>query len=39
VKAKDKWDLAMDDEIESLMKNQTWNLIELSGGKRALHNK
>jgi len=39
VEAKDKWELAMDEEIESLMKNQTWDLVELSESKRALHNK
>jgi len=29
----------MDDEIESLMKNQTWDLIKLLESKWALHNK
>ena len=29
----------MDDEIESLMKNQTWDLVELSEDKKALYNK
>jgi len=39
VKAKDKWELAMDDEMKSFMKNQTWNWVELPESKRALHNK
>ena len=29
----------MQDEIDSLMENQTWELIELSVDKKALHNK
>ena len=39
VKAKDKWELAMDDEMESLMKNQTWYVVELPESKWAVHNK
>jgi len=39
VEAKDKWELAMDNEMESLMKNQTWDLVELSEDKKAMHNK
>ena len=31
-------ELAMDDEMESLMKNQTWELVELLESKWALHN-
>ncbi|GAA0153727.1 hypothetical protein LIER_11897 [Lithospermum erythrorhizon] len=34
-----KWDLAMKDEMQSLISNQTWKLIELPKGKNALHNK
>ena len=34
-----KWDLAMKDEMDSLLGNQTWELIELPVGKKALHNK
>jgi hypothetical protein len=34
-----KWELAMKDEIDSLMTNQTWELTELPVGKKALHNK
>ena len=34
-----KWKLAMKDEIDSLLGNQTWELTELPVGKKALHNK
>ena len=34
-----KWELAMKDEIDSLLGNQTWELTELPVGKKALHNK
>ena len=34
-----KWELAMKDEMDSLLGNQTWELIELLIGKKALHNK
>ena len=34
-----KWELAMKDEIDSLLGNQTWELTELSARKKALHNK
>ena len=34
-----KWELAMKDEMDSLLGNQTWELIELLVGKKALHNK
>ena len=34
-----KWKLAMKDEMDSLLGNQTWELIELPVGKKALHNK
>ena len=29
----------MKDEMDSLLRNQTWELIELPVGKKALHNK
>ena len=34
-----KWELAMKDEMDSLLGNQTWELTELLVGKKALHNK
>ncbi|KAL6345593.1 hypothetical protein AAG906_017323 [Vitis piasezkii] len=34
-----KWELAMKDEMDSFLGNQTWELIELPIGKKALHNK
>ena len=34
-----KWELAMKDEMDSLMTNQMWQLAELPRGKKALHNK
>ncbi|WVZ00646.1 hypothetical protein V8G54_026715 [Vigna mungo] len=34
-----KWELAMKDEMKSLMSNQTWELVELPIGKKTLHNK
>ena len=34
-----KWKLAMKDEMDSLLGNQTWELTELPVGKKALHNK
>ena len=34
-----KCELAMKDEMDSLLGNQTWELTELSIGKKALHNK
>ena len=39
VEAKDKWELSMNDEMESLIKNKTWDLIDLPKNKKALHNK
>ncbi|WVZ24135.1 hypothetical protein V8G54_002679 [Vigna mungo] len=34
-----KCELAMKDEMKSLMSNQTWELVELPVGKKVLHNK
>jgi len=39
VNTKDKWELAIDDEMESVMKSQKWNLVKLLEDKKALHNK
>ncbi|KAL8106789.1 hypothetical protein AgCh_023527 [Apium graveolens] len=33
------WKSAMDEEMSSLEKNETWSLTELPAGKKALHNK
>ena len=34
-----KWELAMKDEMKSLISNNTWELNELPVRKKALHNK
>lgn len=34
-----KWELAMNDEMDSLLSNHTWELANLPKGKKALHNK
>ena len=34
-----KWELAMKDEMDSLLGNQTWELTLLLVGKKVLHNK
>ena len=39
VETRKKWDQGMDDEIDSLVRNQTWYLVELLAEKRALQNK
>ena len=39
IQASSKWELAMKDEMDSLLGNQTWKLTELPIGKKALHNK
>ncbi|KAH9292507.1 hypothetical protein KI387_008911, partial [Taxus chinensis] len=39
VDASKKWEQAMDEEHKSLMENQTWDLVKLPEGKRALQNK
>ena len=39
VDASTKLELAMKDEIDSLIANHTWELAELPDGKKALHNK
>ncbi|KAH9750986.1 hypothetical protein KPL71_014098 [Citrus sinensis] len=35
----DQWKLAMEEEMKSLHQNQTWELVELPKGKRAIGNK
>ena len=37
--SKKKWDKSMKEEIDSLLQNQTWDLVHLRAGKRALQNK
>ena len=39
VESRMEWEHAMDDEMDSLSSNQTWELIQLLKGKKALHNK
>ena len=34
-----KWELSIKDEMNSLLRNQTWELTELLVGKKVLHNK
>jgi hypothetical protein len=36
VDTKKKWEQGMKDEIDSLVNNQTWDLVQLPAGKRAL---
>ncbi|KAH9717295.1 hypothetical protein KPL71_021764 [Citrus sinensis] len=35
----DQWKLAMEEEMKSLHQNQTWELVKLSKGKKAISNK
>ena len=39
VDTKQKWEQWMKEEMDSLVKNQTWDLVKLPVGKRALQNK
>jgi hypothetical protein len=39
VDTKRKWEKGMKEEIDSLVNNHTWDLVQLPAGKRALHNK
>ena len=39
VDTKQKWEQGMEEEMDSLVKNQTWDLVKLPTGKRALQNK
>jgi len=34
-----KWELAIKDEMDSLLRNQTWELTEMPAGKKVLQNK
>jgi hypothetical protein len=39
VDTKTKWEKGMKEEMDSLVNNQTWDLVQFSIGKRALYNK
>ena len=39
VDTKKKWEQGMKEEMDSLVNNQTWDLVQLSAGKRAFQNK
>ena len=39
VDTKKKWEQGMKEEMDSLENNQTWDLVQLTTGKRALQNK
>ena len=39
VETKQKWEQGMKEEMDSLVKNQTWDLVKLPARKRALQNK
>jgi hypothetical protein len=39
VDTKKKWEQGMKEEMDSLENNQTWDLVQLPSGKRALQNK
>ena len=39
VETKKKWEQGMDEEMDSLVRNQTWDLVKFPAEKRALQNK
>jgi hypothetical protein len=39
VNTKRKWEQGMKEEMDSLVNNETWDLVQLPAGKRALQNK
>ena len=39
VESRKKWELAMEEEMDSLMHNQTWDLVKFPAGKTTLQNK
>ena len=39
VETRKKWEQGMDEEMDSLVRNQTWDLVKLPAEKRALQNK
>ena len=39
VETKKKWEQDMDEDMDSLVRNHTWDLVEFRAGKRELQNK
>ena len=39
VETRKKWDKGKNEEMDSLVRNQTWDLVELPTGKRGFQNK
>ena len=39
VETRKKWEEGMKEEMDSLVNNHTWDLVQLPAGKRAIHNK
>ena len=39
VETRKKWEQGMNEEMDSLVRNQTWDLVKLPAEKRALQNK
>ena len=39
VETKKKWEQGMDEEMDSLVRKKTWDLVEFPTGKRAFQNK
>ena len=39
VETRKKWEKGMDEEMDSLVRNQTWDLVQFLAEKRALQNK
>src|SRR5882762_6935949 len=39
VETRKKWEQGMDEEMDSLVRNQSWDLVKLPAGKRVLQNK
>ena len=38
VETKRKWEQGMKEEVDALVNNQTWDLVQFPAGKRALQN-
>ena len=39
VETRKKWEQGMNEEMDSLVRSQTWDLVQFPAGKRALQNK